>query len=261
MSFANQVAVITGASSGIGWELGKELARQGAAVGVLARRGDRLEALANEIRQSGGRAAWAVADVSDRGQTLAAIGRVRDELGPVDLLVANSGVSVATQLEPMNVPELEGMIRVNFLGVLYAVEGVLPEMLQRRKGHLAAVSSLASYKGLPGESAYCATKAAVNTYLEGLRIRLRDHGIAVTTVCPGFIDTPMVAGNAWPMPGLMSAAAAARHIAWALRRKKKVYNFPKRTALLVKATRWLPDWLLHKVMRRYTYKPKKVPVP
>jgi short-subunit dehydrogenase len=260
MSFTNQVAVITGASSGIGWELAKVLAAQGAAVGLIARRGDRLEALANEIRQAGGKAAWAVADVSQREPTLAAIHKLRQELGPIDLLVANSGVSVPTLIEPINVVEVEGMFKVNVLGVLYAFEAVLPEMLQRGRGHLAAVSSLASYKGLPGESGYCATKAALNIYLEGLRIRLRDRGIAVTTICPGFIDTPMIATNTWPMPWMMSAAAAARRIAHALRRKKKVYNFPLRTTLLIKMTRWLPDWLLNRVLRRYTYKSNQAPV-
>src|SRR5207244_3343823 len=91
---------------------------------------------------------------------------------------------------------------------IYAIEAVLPQMLQRRRGHLAAVSSLAAYKGLPGKSAYCASKAAVNTYLEGLRIHLRDRGIAVTTLCPGFVRTPMTATNAFQMPGLLEAGAA-----------------------------------------------------
>jgi len=190
VAFANQVAVITGASSGIGWAVARELAGRGCHVGLIARRGDRLQALADEIRTAGGKAAHAVADVGDRSQTLAAFRTVRDQLGPADLLFANSGVGQPTPLEPMNVPQVENMFRVNTLGVVYAIEAVLPEMLERGRGHLAAVSSLAAYKGFPGESAYCASKAAVSVYMEGLRIQLRSRGIFVTTICPGFIHTP-----------------------------------------------------------------------
>src|SRR6516165_2903285 len=199
MAFNNQVAVITGASSGIGWAVARELAGCGCRLGLIARREDRLKALADEIRAAGGKAVYAVADVGERAQTLSAFRTVRDQLGPVDLLLANAGLGLPTPLEPMNVPQVESMFRVNTLGVVYAIEAVLPEMLRRGKGHLAAVSSLASYKGLPGESGYCASKAAVNVYMEGLRIQLRSRGIAVTTICPGFIQTPMTAVNKFHM--------------------------------------------------------------
>jgi short-subunit dehydrogenase len=259
MAFANQVAVITGASSGIGWALAKVLAAQHCRVGLVARRLDRLEALAEEIRQAGGWAALAAADVADRTQTLTAIHKVRDQLGPVDLLVANAGVGAPTFLEPMNIEQIESMFRVNVLGVVYAIEAVLPEMLQRRHGHLAAVSSLAAYKGLPGESAYCASKAAVNSYMEGLRVHLRGRGVAVTTICPGFVKTPMTAMNKFHMPWLLEADDAARRIARALRRRVKVYNFPWQLAILMKLTRWLPDWLMARVMHDYNEDPPVVP--
>ncbi len=252
MAFANQVAVITGASSGIGWELAKLLARQQCKVGVLARRREQLEALTQEIQAAGGQAAWAVADVADRTQTLTAIAGLREQLGPIDLLVANSGVGESTYIEPLNVPVVEQMIRVNLFGIIYAFEAVLPEMLQRGRGHLAAVSSLAAYKGLPGEAGYCASKAAVNSYLESLRIQLRQRGIAVTTICPGFIKTPMTAKHEWPMPWLMTAEEAARRIVRALERRKKVFNFPWQTTLLMKATRWLPDWVIARALRDIT---------
>lgn len=252
MSFANQVAVITGASSGIGWELAKQLAAQKCAVGAVARRKDRLEALAKEIQAAGGKAAFAVADVADRAQTLAAIHSLRDQLGPVDLLIANSGVGVPTTLEPMNIDEVDNMFKVNTLGTVYAIEAVLPEMLARGKGHLAAISSLASYTGLPGESGYCASKAAVNVYMNGLRIQLRKRGINVTTICPGFIETPMTAVNTFQMPFLMKADRAAQLMLRAISRKKKVYNFPWQTTFLMKLTAWLPDRILARVMKGKT---------
>jgi short-subunit dehydrogenase len=260
MSFANQVAVVTGASSGIGWALARELAVQGCRVGLLARRRDQLDRLADEIRQAGGTAAAAVADVADRAQTLAAVEDLRARLGPVDLMIANAGVGTPTLLEPFNVADVEKMVRVNLLGVIYSIEAVLPEMLHRGRGHLAAVSSLAAYKGLPGESAYCASKAAVNTYLEGLRIQLRGKGVAVTTICPGFIKTPMTDVNNFKMPWLMQADEAARRIIRALRRRRKVYNFPWQTTLLMKLTRWLPDWVLARGMRKYNEDPPMSPM-
>jgi short-subunit dehydrogenase len=252
MSFVNQVAVITGASSGIGRELAKVLARQGCAVGLLARRLDRLEALANGIRTAGGKAAVVQANVADRYGTVAAIHYLRDALGPVDLLIANSGVGLPTEIEPMNMDQVDNMIKVNYLGVVYSIEAVLPEMLQRGRGHLAAVSSLAAYKGMPGESGYCSSKAAVNVYMEGLRIQLRRRGIAVTTICPGFIKTAMTDVNEFPMPWLMTADKAAEKIVRALDKKKKVFNFPWQTALLMKLTRWAPDWLMARAVGSHT---------
>jgi short-subunit dehydrogenase len=254
-TFANQVAVITGASSGIGWALAKALAAEGCKVGLVARRREQLAALAEEIQQADGAAAYAPADVAEREPTLAAIRHVADRLGPVDLLVANAGVGAPTRLEPLNVHDVEKMFRVNVLGVVYAIEAVLPSMLARGRGHLAAVSSLAAYKGLPGESAYTASKAAVNIYMEGLRIQLRGRNIAVTTICPGFVKTPMTDVNEFKMPFLLTADDAARRIVRALRRRKKVFNFPWQMALLMKLTAWLPDWAVARVMHQYNENP------
>jgi short-subunit dehydrogenase len=255
MSFAGQVAVVTGASSGIGRALAKVLAARGCRVGLVARRRDELESLAAEIAAGGGAAAVGVADVSDRGQTQSAFAEVAAALGPADLLIANAGVGAPTRLNPMNIGAVEKMYRVNVLGVVYALEAVLPSMLQRGKGHVAAVSSLAAYKGLPGEMAYSSSKAAVNNFLEGLRIQLRDRGIAVTTVCPGFVKTPMTEVNKFKMPWLLEADEAARRIVRALERKRKVCNFPWQLSLLMKATAWLPDWVVARAMHGYNEDP------
>lgn len=244
MSFANQVAVITGASSGIGRALAVALAVQGARVGVTARRADRLEELVRAVRDVGGTIEAAGCDVADRAATLAAIRCLAEKLGPVDLLIANAGLGQTAGADPMNVPGLESMIKINLLGVAYAFEAVMEPMLQRASGHLVAISSLAAYKGLPGSAGYCATKAAVNTYCEGLRIELHGRGVAVTCVCPGFVRTEMTAGKTHPMPLVMDADRAARCILGALPRRPKVYDFPWRMSMLMKLTRWLPDWFV-----------------
>lgn len=252
MVFADRIALVTGASSGIGWDLALELARRKCHVALLARRKEKLDELALQCQALGVRTAVAPCDVTDRQATLAAIRSVQETLGPIDLLIANSGVGLPTNVDPMNWDEVDHMIRVNYLGVVYAIEGVLPEMLKRGSGHLAAVSSLASYKGMPGESGYCSSKAAVNIFMEGLRIQLRSRGIYVTTICPGFILTPMTEAHDFTMPFLLKPPEAARRIIRALERRKKVFNFPWPTTFMMKLLNWLPDWIVAKALKNYT---------
>lgn len=254
-TFRDKCVVVTGASSGIGHALAVSLALQGARVGLIARRAPLLEELVETIRSQAGTAAFATADVSDRQHLLAATQRLRDVLGPIDLLIANAGVGTPTLLNPVNIADVEKMVQVNLLGTVYAVEAVLPEMLARRSGHLAAISSLAAFKGLPGESGYCATKAAINVYMEGLRVQLREYQIPVTVACPGFVETPMTAINDFPMPFVMSAAKAAEHILWAIRKKKKMYRFPRRLSLITRLLGGMPDWLVARSMQGYNEKP------
>jgi short-subunit dehydrogenase len=223
-------------------------------VGLIARREAALAELAGEIRQGGGIASFAVADVSDRHRLRQAVEELVQTLGPVDLMIANAGVGVPTTLEPMNIEVVEETIRVNVLGVIYAIDAVLPSMLERRTGQIAAISSLAGYKGMPGESAYCSSKAAVNAYMEALRVQVRDRGITVSTICPGFIRTPMTSTMSF-MPFSLSADQAAERIARALARKVKVYNFPWPTAALMWITQRMPDWLLALAFRDHLENP------
>jgi short-subunit dehydrogenase len=255
MTFAGQVAIITGASSGIGWALAHALAAEGCKVGLVARRREELAKLVAEIEGQGGTAAFAVADVAEREPTVNAIREVGSRLGPVDVLIANAGVGAPTTVSPFNVADIEKMFRVNVLGVVYAVEAVLPQMLERRSGYLVAISSLASLRGLPGESGYTSSKAAVNVFMDGLRVQLRSKGIAVTTICPGFVNTPMTAVNEFKMPWLLTADEAASRIVRAMKRKPKVYSFPWQMTLLMRLTRWAPDWLLDRVMHSYNENP------
>jgi short-subunit dehydrogenase len=257
-SFAGKVAVVTGASSGIGRELARQLAADGCRVGLVARRESALRELESDIAAAGGTSSAAAADVGDRGQVESAFQSIRSRLGPVDLVVANAGVGRATFLDPVNVADVEETFRVNLLGVVYTLAAALPEMLARKSGHLVAISSLAGYRGLPGESAYCASKAAVNTYMDGLRIHLRGTGVRVTTVCPGFVKTPMTA-NTDPvhMPQLMEADVAAKRIIRAIQAGTKVFNFPWRLTMLVKLSRWLPDRLIDWAMGDYNKEAQK----
>jgi short-subunit dehydrogenase len=243
-----EVAVITGASSGIGRALALQLGAAGYRVGLIARRLTELEATAGTIVAAGGEAVAATADVGDRGALRSAIASVEERLGPVDVMVANAGFGAPTRLDPLNTADVEQTIRVNLMGVIYSIEAVLPGMLARRRGHLLAVSSLAAFKGLPGESAYCASKSAVNAYLEGIRIAVRSRGVTVTTVCPGFVSTAMTPMDS-ATPFLITADDCAGRIARLIaRRKGGVVCFPLPMALLSSLIARLPDAIVARLM-------------
>jgi len=241
--------VVTGASGGIGRALAIELGSIGRRVGLIARRERELGETFDLVRSRGGQAFAATADVGDREALRDAIGAIESALGPTQVLVANAGFGAPTHLDPLNIEDVERTFRVNVMGVIYAVEAVLPGMLARSDGHLVAISSLAAFKGFPGESAYCASKAAVNTYMEGLRIALRPRGVSVATVCPGFVDTSIAPMDAAATPFLMSAEAAARKIARVVdARKSGVVAFPRRMAALTALIARLPDALVARLV-------------
>ncbi|MCI0704709.1 MAG: SDR family NAD(P)-dependent oxidoreductase [Planctomycetia bacterium] len=259
-SFAGQVAIVTGASSGIGWELAKQLAAEGCKVGLIARREAPLRELASLIASAGGIALALVTDVGQREQVESAFANVREQLGPVDLVIANAGVGRPTLCDPVNMTDVEDTFRINLLGMIYTLSAALPEMLSRGSGHLVGISSLAGYRGLPCESAYCASKAAVNVYLDGLRMHLRKTGVRVTTICPGFVKSPMTETNKFYMPQLMEADYAAKRILRAIKAGKKVYNFPWLLHLLIKLSRWLPDRAMIWAMGDYEAEAKQAVV-
>jgi len=251
-----QKVIITGASTGIGRAIAIELAKGGAQLGLIARREELLLELVNEIQTLGGKAFYRVADISERKETLIGISELVNCMGGIDILIANAGVGAPTTIQPFNVETQEKMIKVNLLGVIYCIEAILQTMLASEKGQIVAISSLAGFKGLPGESGYTASKAGLNTFMEGMRIQLRPKNIFVSTICPGFIKTPMTeVNNEEDMPWLMDAETAAKIIIKAIQRKTKVLRFPWQTSLLMRITGWLPDWLIERAMKKYNENP------
>jgi short-subunit dehydrogenase len=255
MSFKDRVILVTGAAGGLGRALCERLGARGAALALVDRNEAGLKALEHALQASGVRCAAAVADVRNREQVRAAVHALVALLGPVDILVAGAGICCLSGVEDLRVEKLEEIIQVNFLGVVYAIEAVLPEMLRRRSGQLVGISSLAAFRGLPFEGAYCASKAALASYLESLRPSLRRRGIAVTTLFPGFIQTPLlneltVTAGDNAFKGVMSVDTAARKIVAAVGRRARVYSFPWSTSFLSYMTYWLPPRVFDFVMAR-----------
>jgi NAD(P)-dependent dehydrogenase (short-subunit alcohol dehydrogenase family) len=168
----------------------------------------RLRNVAEGCRAAGAMVAAVLADVTDAEVMREAVAMV-DDAHPLDLVVANAGVAGAASGGQDGVARL---FAVNVLGVVHTVEPLLPRLAERGRGQVALMSSLASFVNRPGTAAYCASKAAVRVWGEGLAARLGPQGVTVSVVCPGFVDTPLTRKNPFPMPFLMDADAAARLI-------------------------------------------------
>lgn len=242
-------AVLTGASTGIGHALALELSRRGYELALLARRGDLLDAL---VKQLPARAVAIPCDVLDANTVREAVQRGESELGgPFDLAIANAGVSVPVSAADFNLADAERVLRVNVLGVLYLYDAVYRSMIERRSGRFVAVASVAGLRGLPLAAPYSASKAAVQTLMEAMRIELKPYGVGVTIVNPGFVATPMTEKNRFRMPLLMQPGRAAVLIADGIERGRRVIEFPRRMSLLMRTVRILPDALYDRMLARY----------
>lgn len=248
-------AIVTGASTGIGNALARELARRGYALALLARRGDLLEALAARLREQGAIVATRACDVSEASSVQTAVAETAAELGGTfDLAIANAGVHILSHATSFEIGAAEQTIRVNVLGVMYLFDAVIPRMLERGRGRFVGVASVAGLRGLPTNAVYSASKAALQAFLEASRIELAPHGVAVTTVNPGFVATPMTEASRFRMPFLMQAADAAVVIADGIERGARVIEFPRPMSFLMRAVRLLPDALYDRVATAYARK-------
>lgn len=161
--------------------------------------------------------------------------------GVPDIVIANAGISRGTLTDIADdLAAFRSVFDTNVLGVIHAFHPFVASMRERRRGALVGVASVAGFRGLPGSGAYSASKAAVITYLESLRVELAGSGVSVLTICPGYIATPMTARNPYRMPFLLDADAAAERIAGAIARRKRFYVLPWQMALVGRLLRLLP---------------------
>lgn len=225
---------IVGASSGIGAALAEELLSRGARVAISARRVELLEEV------SAGRMVTVGVDVADEASVRAAAEQVRQELGGIDIAVFNAGTWEQLKLAQLDPESFARHLQVNVMGAVHGVAAVLPGMADQHRGVIAIVASVAGYRGIPGSMAYGASKAAQINFAEAIRPEARKRGVAVVTVNPGFVRTPMTARNTFPMPFLIDADAAARSIANGLAAGRQEIVFPFPMAVMMKIARLLP---------------------
>jgi short-subunit dehydrogenase len=255
MDFRDRVILVTGAASGIGRALCRQLGPAGARLGLIDQDEAGLERVGAELQAAGVRTAWATTDVRKRQEVRSAVASLTDRLGPVDVVMPCAGVCGFEVVDDLNVSQVENILQINLLGVVYTIDAVLPSMLQRRSGYIVGIASLAAVRAIPFEPAYCASKAGLVSYLEGLRPALRRRGIMVTTILPGFVRTPLLYGlmavGRTPVPsGAIDADTCAGKIIEAVRRGKRVASFPRSTAWLVSLARFLPPLLYDHLMTR-----------
>ena len=247
---------ITGASSGIGMALAKEFSHEDVTLGLLARRKERLDSLANDLATN---VYVYAADVGDSSAMRSAAKSFIQSVGIPDVVIANAGVSSGTLTsEAKDQVVFEQILRTNVMGMVHTYQPFVEAMKKRGSGTLVGISSVAGFRGIPGSGAYSASKAAATAYLESLRVELSSSGVNVLTVCPGYIKTPMTDVNSFYMPFLMDADRAARSIRKAIIKKKRFHVLPWQMRLVGFFLRLIPRYLYDPLMRRAPRKLKSL---
>lgn len=255
---AGKVALVTGASSGIGEATARELAKEWARVALFARREERLDAVADRIRREGGQVMVCAGDVTDPGAVQAAVQDILAQWKRLDLLVNNAGQGMAAPFEAVTAQELRNLLEVNLVAVLTATQAVLPTMLQQASGHIINISSVVGRRGVPFRSAYSATKFALVGLSESLRQELKGTGVHVSLVYPIYTETEFHAVEPKKIQPrrhgpVQSPLQVARAIVRCARSPRpEVYPYPptRILAVLSALAPGLVDWIMMRLMRR-----------
>ena len=251
-----QNVFITGASSGIGAALARQYAARGATVGLFARRAVLLDALAATL--PAGRAAAYAGDVRDAAALAHAGADFIARFGAPDVVIANAGISRGALTEHgEDLPAFRAVFDTNVVGLVHTFQPFLAAMNAAGQGALVGIASIAGFRGLPGSGAYSASKAAAIVYLESLRVEQLGTGVAILTVCPGYIATPMTEQNPYPMPFLLVADEAARRIVRAIDRRKRFHVLPWQMAIVGRVLRLLPCPVYDALFARAPRKPRQ----
>lgn len=250
---------ITGASSGLGAALAREYASQGAQLGLVARRDSALRELIASLPNAALHQQYAI-DVNDHAALAAAASDFMQVAGGIDIVIANAGVSYGTLTERgADLPVFEKIIATNLLAMVATFAPFISKMQAQaaagqRDLRLVGIASVAGIRGLPGAEAYSASKAAVISYCESLRIELRRHGIRVITIAPGYIDTPMTQVNTYPMPFLLPPQVFAARAARVIAAGRSYAVIPWQMHGVAWLLRLLPNWLYDAVFARAPHK-------
>jgi NAD(P)-dependent dehydrogenase (short-subunit alcohol dehydrogenase family) len=250
---------ITGASSGIGAALAVAYARQGATLGLLGRRDAALQALLASLPHPQRHRCYSV-DVTDHGALRQAAEQFLAHAGGIDIVIASAGISHGTLTElAQDLPVFESIVATNLTATCATFAPFIGAMrAQGTPARLVGVASVAGVRGLPGGSAYSASKAAVRVYCESLRVELRASPIQVVTIAPGYIDTPMTQHNAYPMPFLMAPAAFATRALRSIERGHSYRVIPWQMGVVARLLAMLPNFIYDRVFAKAPHKARKV---
>jgi short-subunit dehydrogenase len=238
LPLAGRIALVTGASGGIGQATARELARQGASVVLAARRADLLDALASELSASGVDSLAVPTDLTDSTQIEPLVERALKRFGRIDILVNNAGIGSSRSLAKTSPDAIRRELEVNLVGAVLLTRAVLPGMLERKRGAIISIASVAGHIAV--EPLYSATKFGVRGFSYALRRQVRGSGVTVSVVSPGFIRTPMTRGNKAPMPG---PEIVARKVAALVRKPKREVIVPGIYRVALWFEHYLP-WLV-----------------
>jgi len=244
----SKTAIIVGASSGIGAALAEELARRDYRLGLMARREDKLQEVAEGIsRRHGVIVLTQTVDVRDAASVQPAIRALAEQLGDVDLLIANAGITGARRSGNGLLEVDRQIIETNLMGAIATVDAAVGLFKTRGKGHIVGISSISAYIGIPGSAAYSASKAALTNYLSALRTEVGHKGIRITTIHPGFVVTEL-APNMEKYPFAARPEAVAQEICRAIARGAKEAIVPRWPwTVLMPAMRFLPDAVMRRI--------------
>ncbi len=250
---------ITGASSGLGLALARQYAQEGARVALVGRRGEVLREVADSLASTAGAHLCYALDVRDRAALHAAANDFIERCeGRVDVVVASAGISAGTLTEHMQDYEVfKAIVDTNLLATVSTFEPFIEPMRLAGAGRLVGIASVAGVRGLPGAGAYSASKAAVVTYCESLRLELAAAGVAVVTIAPGYIKTAMTAHNPYSMPFLMEADAFAARARAAIARGTSYTVIPWQMGVVAKLMRLLPNAVYDRLARNAPRKPRR----
>lgn len=240
--YDGQVILITGAAGAIGKQLAIQFLKRGAVVGAIDLHADSLQQVKDEL-ESIGNIEVAAADITQRSMIADAISNLQSELGPADIVIANAGIALNNPINGFDAAIFEKQVAVNLVGMANTLEPIIPEMIQRQRGHIVALSSLASYRGLPHMAGYCASKAGVSAFLDSLRMELKPHGIKCTTICPSYVRSGMNASLGVPTPGIISPEEAVQRMMHAIDKQQPYCAFPWGNHILLVLGQLLPTWL------------------
>ena len=250
--------VISGASSGIGLSLARFYLERGATVAAFARRGELLQSLAAEFPE---KVFCYALDVRDAPAIQRAAGDFMARIGVPDVVIANAGVSRGTLTEYVEDEEVfQNVMDINVLGMVKTFQPFLAAMREAKRGVLVGVASVAGFRGLPGSSAYSASKAAAISYMESLRVEMYSSGVKVVTLCPGYIKTPMTDINSYPMPFIIEADDAARRMVLVIERGTSFAVVPLQMGVVGWLLKHLPNWLYDFAFSKAPHKSRKASV-